>query len=187
MKTDLVTDVFDVCLQILSWYVSSVTLGSSCFISFVASNPKYLSSADFKHFNGVFLQLVWLSLPCNSIGQILSNWYRVQNPTLLRIFWILTRRIPDHFLKGLVWRFHVLRTLISYTLSLLVRCSWGVCWFQNTWSNNPQQWGRFSPVFLTGLFQLLSMVCLESCGLWEVQHLDSFCIVGIPHSLISYL
>ena len=97
------------------------------------------------------------------------------------------RLIVDHCLKRLVWGFHVLQTLLSSSLSLLVRYCWGVCWFQNTWSNSPQQWGRFSPVFWTGPYRLLSKVCQESRGSWVVQHFDSFCIVDMPHNLIPYL
>ena len=96
---------------------------------------------------GSFLQFVCFSLSCHLMAQILGSWYQVQSPSLLRLFWILARRIPDHCQKRLVRGFRILRTLLSYALSQLVRCCWGVCWFQNTWSNNPQQWGRFFPVF----------------------------------------
>ena len=65
-------------------------------------------------------------------------------PFLLRIFWFLARWILDYCLKRLVWGFHVLRTLL---LSTLVKYCWGVCRFQNTWSNSPKQWGRFSLYF----------------------------------------
>ena len=72
-------------------------------------------------------------------------------------------------------------------LPLLVRCCWWVCWFQNSWGNSPQQWVRFSLVFWIGPYRFLSRVCQKSHGYWVVQHLDGFCIVGMPHNLISYL
>ena len=128
---------------------------------------------------GFFWPFVLFSLQFHLTVQILDNECHVQYSSLLRIFWILVRWILDHCLERLVWGFHVFRTFLSSFLSLLVRCCGGVCWFQNTCSNNNDVG---SPLYFE---QIRTDFCQRFVR--NLMVLDGFCIVGMPHNLISYL
>ena len=151
------------------------------------SNARSLSSPDFKHFNKVLwtICIVLSTMPfgCANSGLLVSYSKSQFADNFLNSNEVNSGPLSEKTSLG----FHILRTLLSSSLSLLVRCCWGVCWFQNTWNNSPQERGWFSPIFWRGPYRLLSKVCQESHGSWVVQHFDGFYIISMPHNLISYL